>query len=45
MFLYNAEQHVQLGLEQEYLSRAEIYISNAASTTVRKVNKYFWLLG
>jgi len=44
MFLYNAEQHVKLDPEQEYLTRAEIYISNAASMTLRKVNKYHWLL-
>jgi len=42
---FNAEQHVKLDSEQEYLTRAEVYISNAASMTLRKVNKYYWLQG
>jgi len=39
MFSYNnAKRHVQLDSEQEYFTRAEIYISNAASMTLRKVS-------
>lgn len=44
MHLYSAEQPNELDSEQEYLTWAEIYISNAASTTLRKVNKHYWLL-
>jgi hypothetical protein len=38
MYNYNREQLRESGSEREYITNAEIYISNAAAATLRKVN-------
>lgn len=39
MYLYGGEQLNESDSEQEYFTYAEIYISNAAGATLRKVNQ------